>query len=173
MVLISRKLCRFLFYVLTGFTSFIHILFFLFRSLSPFSCTVFDAASANMNLVLSINQFVNVFLIGNFNVHHKDWLIYFMELIDLANSVITFLFQMTLLRWLLFWLGSLTVTLVVLLFCFYLFPLMLVFYLQRLSLLWKILTMLLSQFWSQKWILFIAELMTILVLIGMVFVIIR
>ena len=44
-----------------------------------------------------------------------------MELINLVNSVIIFLFQMTLLRWLTFLLGYQTVILIVLLFWIYLF----------------------------------------------------
>ena len=68
------------------------------------------------------------------------------ELIDLVNSVILFLSQMTLLRWLTFLLGSLTVILIVLLFWIYLFLLMLVFVLEWLSLHWKNLIMLLYQF---------------------------
>ena len=68
------------------------------------------------------------------------------ELIDLVNSVIIFLSQMTLLRWLTFLLGFQTVILIVLLFWIYFFFLMLVFVLQRLSLHWEILIMLLSQF---------------------------
>ena len=56
------------------------------------------------------------------------------ELIDLVNSVIIFLSQMTLLRWLTFLLGSQTVILTVLLFWIYLFLLTLVFVLQWLSL---------------------------------------
>ena len=50
-----------------------------------------------------------------------------MELIDLVNSVIIFLSQMTLLRWLTFLPESLTVTLTVLLFWIYSFFLTLVF----------------------------------------------
>ena len=68
------------------------------------------------------------------------------ELIDLVNSVIIFLSQMTLLRWLTFLLGSQTVILTVLLFWISFFLLTLVFVLQRLSLHWEILIMLLSQF---------------------------
>ena len=49
------------------------------------------------------------------------------ELIDLVNSVIIFLSQMTLLRWLTFLLGSQTIILIVLLFWIYLFLLTLVF----------------------------------------------
>ena len=52
------------------------------------------------------------------------------ELIDLVNSVIIFLSQMTLLRWLTFLLGSQTVILIVLLFWSYFFFLTLIFVLQ-------------------------------------------
>ena len=100
------------------------------------------------------------------------------ELIDLVNSVIIFLSQMTLLRWLTFLLGSQTVILIVLLFWIYFFLLTLVFVLQWLSLHWEILIMLLSQFpltfhqIHNGMPRFIAWLMTILVQIGTVFVII-
>ena len=99
------------------------------------------------------------------------------ELIDLVNSVITFLSQMTLLRWLTFLLGSQTVILIVLLFWIYLFLLTLVFVLQWLSLHCEILIMLFQFPLTFHHIhngmpYFIALLMTILVLIGMVFVII-
>ena len=51
--------------------------FFLYRS--PFSslCTVFDSVSSNINEALSINRSANVFVFGDFNVHHEDWLTYF------------------------------------------------------------------------------------------------
>ena len=58
------------------------------------------------------------------------------ELIDLVNSVIFFLSQMTLLRWLTFLQGSQTVILIVKLFLIYLFLLTLVFVLQWLSVHW-------------------------------------
>ena len=98
------------------------------------------------------------------------------ELIDLVNSDILFLSQMTFLRCLTFLLGSQTVTLTVLLFWTYFFLLMLVFVLQWLSLHWEILIMLLSQFpltfhhIHNRMPCFITLLMTILVLIGMVFI---
>ena len=85
---------------------------------------------------------------------------------------------MTLLRWLTFVLGSQTVIFTVLLFRIYFFLLALVFVLQWLTLHWGILIMLLSQFpltfhhIYNAMPLFIALLMTILVLIGMGFVII-
>ena len=68
------------------------------------------------------------------------------ELIDLVNSVIIFLSQMTLLRWLMLLLGCQAVILILLLFWIYFFLLMLVLVLQWLSLHWKIQIMLLSQF---------------------------
>ena len=50
--------------------------FFLYRSPSSSLCTVFDSISSNIDEVLSINPFANVFVFGDFNVHHKYWLIY-------------------------------------------------------------------------------------------------
>ena len=37
---------------------------------------VFDSISSNIDEVLSINPSANVFVFGDFNVNHKDWLIY-------------------------------------------------------------------------------------------------
>ena len=68
------------------------------------------------------------------------------EQIDLENSVIIFLSQITLLRRLTFLLGSQTVIFAVLLFYIYFFLLKLAFVPQWLSLHWEILIMLLSQF---------------------------
>ena len=48
--------------------------FFLYRPTSSLLCTVFDSVSSNTDKVLSINPSVNVFVFGDFNVHHKDWL---------------------------------------------------------------------------------------------------
>ena len=94
------------------------------------------------------------------------------ELIDLVNSVIIFLSQMTLLRWLTFLLGSQTVILIVLLFWIYFFLLMLVFVLQWLSIHWEILIMLLFQFpLTFKQTENKIPRFNILVLIGMVFVV--
>ena len=50
--------------------------FFLYRSPSSSLCTVFDSISSNIDEVLSINPSANVFVFGDFNVHHKDWLAY-------------------------------------------------------------------------------------------------
>ena len=68
------------------------------------------------------------------------------QLIDLVNSVIIFISQMTLLRWSTFLQGSQTVILIVPLFWIYFFLLTPVFFLQWLSLHWEILIMFLSQF---------------------------
>ena len=61
---------------------------------------------------LSAIMFVFVY----FNVHHKGWLTYSGGTDRLVNSVVIYLPQMTLLRWLTFLLGSLTVTLTALFF---------------------------------------------------------
>ena len=50
--------------------------FFLYRSPSSSLCTVFDSVSSNIDEVLSVNPSANVFVFGDFNVHHKDWLTY-------------------------------------------------------------------------------------------------
>ena len=50
--------------------------FFLYRSPSSSLCTVFDSISSSIDEVLSINPSANVFVFGDFNVHHKDWLTY-------------------------------------------------------------------------------------------------
>ena len=49
---------------------------FFYRSPSSSLCTVFDSISSNIDEVLSINPSANVFVFGDFNVHHKDWLTY-------------------------------------------------------------------------------------------------
>ena len=58
-------------YVLTWFTSLSVLLLFPLSSLSL--CMVFDSISHNINEVLSINPSANVFVFGDFNIHHKDW----------------------------------------------------------------------------------------------------
>ena len=51
-------------------------LFFLYWSPSSSVCTVFDCIPSNIDEVLSINPSANVFVFGDFNVHYKDWLTY-------------------------------------------------------------------------------------------------
>ena len=50
--------------------------FFLYRSPSSSLCTVFDSIASNIDEILSINPSANVFVFGNFSVHHEDWLTY-------------------------------------------------------------------------------------------------
>ena len=50
--------------------------FFLYQSPSLLLCMVFDSISSNIDKVLSINLSANVFVFGDFNIHHKDWLTY-------------------------------------------------------------------------------------------------
>ena len=50
--------------------------FFLYRSPSSSLSAVFDSISCNIDEVLSINPSANVFVFGDFNVDHKDWLTY-------------------------------------------------------------------------------------------------
>ena len=107
--------------------------YFLYRSPSSTLCRAFDSISSNINEVLSINSSANVFVFGDFNVPHKDWLTSSCGTDRVVNSVIIFLAQMTLLRWLTCLLGSQTMILIVLLFWIYLFLLTLVFVLQWLS----------------------------------------
>ena len=74
--LIPRKLCRFLFMFLTGFTSLSSaLLFFVYQSPSSLY-VVFDLISSNIEEVLSINPSANVFVFGDFKVQHKDLLTY-------------------------------------------------------------------------------------------------
>ena len=48
--------------------------FFLYRSPSSSLCTVFDSISSNIDEALSIILSANVFVFGDLNVHHKNWL---------------------------------------------------------------------------------------------------
>ena len=68
---------KFLLMFSTGFASLIVLLLFLYRSPSSSLCTVFDSISSNIDRVLSINPIL-------------------VELIDLVDSVLIFLSQMTL-----------------------------------------------------------------------------
>ena len=116
--------------------------FFLYRSPSSALCTVFDSISSKIDEVLSINPSANVFVFGDFNVHHKDWLTYSGRTDRHGELCYNFSISMALLRWLTFLLGSPTVIPTVLLFWIYLFLLMPVFVLQWLSLHWEILIVL-------------------------------
>ena len=140
------------FYLCFWLALFLSVFYFFFLYWSPSSslCTVFDSISPKINEVVSISPYANVFVFGNFNVHQRDWLIYSGKVDRPSELCYNFSIsnaQMTILRWLAFLLGFLTVTLTVLLFWFYFFLLLLLFVQQWLSLYWleKILIVL-SQF---------------------------
>ena len=119
--------------------------FFLYRSPSSSLCMVFDSISFNIDEVVSINLSANVFTFEGFNVCHKGWLTYSGgtdRTGDLYYNFSNDLTQMVNFPPL----GSQTAILTVLLFWISFFLLTLVFVLQRLSLHWEILIMLLSQF---------------------------
>ena len=51
--------------------------YFFFLYQSPWSLsTVFDSISLDIDEFLSINPSAYVFVFGDFNIHHKDWLTY-------------------------------------------------------------------------------------------------
>ena len=50
--------------------------FFLCPSPSSLLCMVFNSISSNIDEVFSINTAPNVFVFGDFNMHHEDWLTY-------------------------------------------------------------------------------------------------
>ena len=47
-----------------------------YRSCSLLLCLVFDSISSNIDEVLLINPSANMFVFGDCNIHHKDWLTY-------------------------------------------------------------------------------------------------
>ena len=49
---------------------------FLYRSPSLFLCIVFYSFSSNKDEVLLIKPSTHVFIFGDFNIHHTDWLTY-------------------------------------------------------------------------------------------------
>ena len=116
------------------FTSFGFLLLF------PPSVTIF--------ISLGINPSPALIVFGNSDVYHKGWKLSFhlVKLTNLVNAAIILLSKTTLLRWLTFLLGSLTVTLDNLALLDFFFLLTLVFALMWLSLHWKILIILFSQF---------------------------
>ena len=127
----------------TGFTSLVSYFFFLCRSPSLSLCMVFDSISSNIDEVLSIDPSANVFVFGDFNIHHKDWLTYSGGTDRSGELCYNFSISNDLTQMVNFPTGIPD--------ChgpaiFDLFLLMLVFVLQWLSLHWEILILLLSQF---------------------------
>ena len=74
---IFRKLCRFLFMFLNCFSSFTFLLLFSLLITSFALRTIYDAISSNIDEALLINSSGNVFIFGDFGIHHKDWLNYY------------------------------------------------------------------------------------------------
>ena len=175
MGIISRKLSRFLLIFrraqcLSSFSSIDQFLYLCAQFLILFHLIYMRVSrSTHLLMFLSLETLTTIL---------KTGLPVLVELIDLVNSFIIFLFQTTLIRWLTFQHASQTMILTALLFWIYLFLLMLAFVLQWFPLHWEILIILLSQFpltfhhIHNGMSRFIALLMTILVLIGTVFVII-
>ena len=65
-------------YICFGLALLHSVSYFFFFYRSPYSslCTVFDSVPSNIDEDLSINPPANVFVFGDFKVHHKDWLTY-------------------------------------------------------------------------------------------------
>ena len=49
-------------------------LFFLYRSPSNQDCSVLDNISNSIDRAITLHPSANIFVCGDFNVHHKDWL---------------------------------------------------------------------------------------------------
>ena len=75
---ISGKFCRFLLMFSTGFTSLsVLLLFPLLITFFIIMLAFLYSISSNIDDVLSINpSTINVFVFGDSNDHHKDWLTY-------------------------------------------------------------------------------------------------
>ena len=73
---ISRKLYGFLLIFSTSFTSLSALHLFPLPLLSLSLSMVLDSISSNIDQVLLINPSANVFVFGDFNNYHKDWLTY-------------------------------------------------------------------------------------------------
>ena len=120
--------------------------FFLYRSPSLSLCMVFDSISSSIDEVLSINPSANVFVFGDFNVHHKDWLTYSGGTDQPGELCYNFSISNDFTRMVNFPTRiPQTVILIVPLFWIYLF-LTLLFVLQWLFLHWEILILVVSQF---------------------------
>ena len=68
---LSRSLCFWM-----AFLQSVSYFSFLYQSPSSLLCSVFDSISSKIDEVLSINPSDNVFVFEYFNVHHKGWLSY-------------------------------------------------------------------------------------------------
>ena len=146
--LISKELCGSLLMFSTSFTSLSVLLLFPLSIVFFIIMHGFSFISFNIDEVFSIKPSHNAFCLETLTCSIRTGLPVLVELIDLVNSVIIFVYQINLLRLLTFLLGSLTVTVTVLLFWIYIFlsSETNLFVPQWLSLHWEILIMFLSQF---------------------------
>ena len=155
MRLITRKLCRFLLIFLTDCIRF-HSVSYLGTSFSSIDhlllclCAVFDSISSNIDEVLCWSTHLLFLSLETLTSIIRTGLPTLVELIDLVNSVIIFLPQMTFTLMVNFPDCDSLSRLWFLLFWIYLFLLTLVFVLQWLSLHWEILIVLLFQFPSNS-----------------------
>ena len=77
MRLIPRKFWVFLFIIPAGFFCSVFYFFSIYQSMSSCLCSILDAISSSIDEILSMNPSANVFVFGDFNVHHNDSLTYF------------------------------------------------------------------------------------------------
>ena len=63
-------------YLQLALPHFVSYFFFLHQSMSLSLWTIFNTILSKMYKVLSIKLSANVFVIGDLNIHHKDWLTY-------------------------------------------------------------------------------------------------
>ena len=99
-------------------------IFLLYQSPSSSLCTVFDAISSNIDEFRSVNPSANVFVFGDFNVHHKDCLTHSGGTDRPGELYYDFSISNDLILMVTFLLKSLSVTLIDLLFWIYFFLLM-------------------------------------------------
>ena len=63
-------------YLQLALPHFVSYFFFLHQSMSLSLWTIFNTILSKIYKVLSIKLSANVFVIGDLNIHHKDWLTY-------------------------------------------------------------------------------------------------
>ena len=63
-------------YLQLALPHFVSYFFFLHQSMSLSLWTIFNTILSKIYKVLSIKSSANVFVIGDLNIHYKDWLTY-------------------------------------------------------------------------------------------------
>ena len=72
----------------TDFTSLSVLLLFILLITFFLVMHIFNSISSNIDEVLSINPYAYVFVFGDSNVHHKDWLPILVELTDFVWTLL-------------------------------------------------------------------------------------